>query len=406
MKIQRYGWLLVLFTVVRAEAADEPDWLKQARAREAQPVAASDVRSEDGVLTARVPARLGSPVTGDADEYVLQFDVGSGNPVICEVMLEAFDIAGMLRTTASLSMDEISKAQGKVDKYAIESIDVGAWGAHPYISTQWLYRVESEQGPLVGGLKQAAVDMDERGLYCAHADLGYVETFRTIVRTLAETLQLKGASVTAPKFTIVMTAMLGKMPVGVGVDDVTVDADGDLRTRSRFSMLLPMPDGGVTTLDGVQVEWTTPDGAMLNGLQVSATNGSVETELRIERNDEQRWQVVGNYKGKPIEAVLDNGPPSSTYLQARVRREAMARPDPVGFETSAHVWNTSDPTRLLETRFRITGRTADGFQAREDLGPLAFDFVLDPATGWPVTAAMPVGPQVLKMQRVYQQGTP
>ena len=44
MKIQRYGWLLVLFTVVRAEAAVEPDWIMQARAREAQPVAASDVR--------------------------------------------------------------------------------------------------------------------------------------------------------------------------------------------------------------------------------------------------------------------------------------------------------------------------------------------------------------------------
>ena len=52
--------------------------------------------------------------------------------------------------------------------------------------------------------------MDERGLYCAHAiDLGFTwRHSRTIVR-LAETLQLKGASVTAPKFTIV-TAMLGR----------------------------------------------------------------------------------------------------------------------------------------------------------------------------------------------------
>ena len=407
MAIQRFGWLLVLIIVVRAEAAEEPEWLKQLRAREAPAVAATEVRSEDGVLTARVPARLASAVTGDEEEYVLQFDVGSGNPVNCEVLLDSIDMAGMLRSTASYTLDEVAKVQGKVERRAIETLDAGAWVGHPYLAAQWVYLVKTDKGALAGGLKQAVVDMDERGLYCAHLDLGYVETFRTIVRSLAETLQLKGAATTEPKFRIVMAAMLGTTPVGVGVDDVTVDAEGDLRTYSRFSMLLPTQDGMVNSLDGVQVEWTTPTGEMLNALQVSALNGSVETDLRLAMSDQQRWQVEGSYKGKPIDAVLDNGPPVSTYAQARVRREAMARPDPVGFESSAHVWNTADPTRLLETRFRITGRAAEGgFQAREELGPMIFDFVLDPASGWPSSATMPIGPQVLNLQRVYQRGTP
>ena len=82
------------------------------------------------------------------------------------------------------------------------------------------------------------------------------------------------------------------MPVGVGVDDVTVDADGDLRTLAVL-VLLPMPDGRVTTLPtACRSKWTTPDGAMLTQRPAGRRPAPSRLNCRIERNDSSRWQVV------------------------------------------------------------------------------------------------------------------
>jgi hypothetical protein len=406
MTHHRWAWLLAVLPWAGVFAAEEPKWLTEARAREGRLIEAIDIRSPDGLLTARVPAKLAAPIQKDDDEYVLQFDVGTDTPVNCEVLLNGFDSASLLRASSELTLKEVEKAQGKIEQSGLEGLDAGVYGPNPYLAASWLYRVAAKDGARLGAIKQVAVDMHAHGVYCAHIDLGYVQTFRTIVRSLAETLQLKG-SPALPRYLDISTVKLGPTPVGFAVTDVMEDEDGDSRARQHTSLLMPGAGGTVNAVESVQVEWSEPKGSLLNAALVSMRNGETEDDLKLALNDDSKWHASGTFQGKQLEAVVGDAAPASTLAVTRKRREVMAGKDAVGFESTQRVWTSLDPTRLVEMRFKITGRAAQGaYSAQEGIGPVTMEYVLDPTTGTASSATLPIGPQVLHLERVYVQGVP
>jgi len=407
MTRHRLGWLLALVPLATAHAADEPDWLTKARVAEAAPMAPVEIRSPDGELTARVPAKLAGPITRDETEYQLQFAVGPEVTVNCELVFDGFDSAGLLRSAALATFDEVSKSLGKVETSAVEGVDVGAWGPYPYLSARWLYRVAMEGGARLGGLKQVAVDMHQHGLYCAVADLGYERTLVTIARSLAESLRLKGAEPTLPKYLDISTISLGAMKVGWSVNEVSVDADGDLRGVNRSTMLAPAGQGGASAADTVQVEWTDPKGAMLNAAHVAVNNDSNEADLKLAADSGEQWRVSGTFRSKSLDSVVAGGPPSSNYAGLLERRAAMAGANPVGHHGTAQVWTSLDPTRFIEVSYKIVERLPDGtFRVEETIGPVTAISVLDPATGTPIKTSLPIGPQTMTVERIFKHGTP
>lgn len=407
MTRHRLGWLIFLAPFTVAHAADEPAWLTKARAAEATPMAPVDIRSPDGELTARVPAKLAGPITKDDAEYLLQFDVGPDVVVNCELLFDGFDSASLLRSTATMTFDEVSKSYAKVETSVVEGLDVGAWGTYPYLSVRWLYRAAAEGGAQLGGLKQVAVDLHDHGLYCAVVDLGYEQTLLSITRSLVETLELKGRSQPQPKYLDISTISLGTTKIGWSVNEISVDADGDLRTIAKSAMLAPAAQGGATAGDTVLVEWTDAKGAMLNAAYVSVANGSTEADLKLVSESEGQWRMSGTFKSKPLDTAIAGGPPSSTYAEALKRRTAMASPNPVGYQTTTTMWTSLDPTRFLEGRFRILERLPDGtFRAEDALGPVTATSVIDPTTGWPIKTSLPLGPQTMTIERIYQRGAP
>lgn len=407
MTPHRLGWLIALAPFAIAHAADEPEWLTKARAAESAPVPTVDIRSPDGELTARVPAKLAGPISRDEDEYLMQFDVGPDVTVDCELLFEGFDSGGLLRQAAKITFDDVSKMIGKVDNTAVEAVDAGAWGPYPYLRANWLYRVAMEGGARVGGLKQVAVDLHEHGLYCAVVDLGYEQTLLAIARSLADTLRLKGAAPTLPKYLDISTTSVGSNRVGWSTNEISVDAEGDLRYASRSTLLVPAAQGGASATDTVQVEWTDPKGAMLNAAQFAVNNGSTEADLKLDPEGDDGWKVSGTFRSKPLATPIAGGPPQSNYAEVRKLRAAMARPDAVGYQASSPVWTSLDPTRFIEMGYRITERLPDGtFRVEETIGPVTATMVLDPATGFPVKTTIPIGPTTMTIERVYHRGTP
>ncbi|HET9693919.1 MAG TPA: hypothetical protein VFP48_06015, partial [Steroidobacteraceae bacterium] len=140
-------------------AAEEPTWLTEARAREGKLTEAKPFKSKDGALTGRLPAKLRNKVVLEDQVYYLEVDVGTETPVSCEVLLEGFDLARMLRSTANLTFERLADMQGAIDAKTVERVDAGVIGANPFIAVDWAYRTQTGRGPMLGGLKQVAVDM-------------------------------------------------------------------------------------------------------------------------------------------------------------------------------------------------------------------------------------------------------
>jgi hypothetical protein len=388
-------------------AADEPAWLKEARAREGKLVDAKPFASTDGVVKGRAAAKLNGKVEPDEGAYYLEFDIGTDTPVSCEVLLDGFDAAQLLKRTAELTFEQLDSAQGKVDTRMVEGIDAGVIGANPYLAANWAYRTQTAQGPMLGGLKQYAIDMHSYGVYCAHVDLGYTNTFRTIVRTLVESLQVGGAAA-APSYVEVQTVKLGGQPVGIAKWTVTADEQGDLKSLISSSMLVPAGPGVVAAQDSAHVQWTTPDGELINAVHVMVANGETDVEVQLKRTDDEEghWHAAGTFKGKPVEADFGVESPVSMLTQVRTRRDLLKSADPVGKEVSDTMWVAIDPTKLMPTTFKVQSKDASGrYTAVETSGPLRMESVMDAASGTALTTTMPLGAGSLSLERAYLQGS-
>src|SRR5262245_32435066 len=82
-----------------AASGQEPQWLTDARAREASPTEPRELNSKDNWFRARVPARTAGDIEKEEGSYTVTFDIGTDSPVFCEVVPESFDLADMLRLT-------------------------------------------------------------------------------------------------------------------------------------------------------------------------------------------------------------------------------------------------------------------------------------------------------------------
>jgi hypothetical protein len=388
-----------------AALGDEPQWLKDARAREGGPVAPAAIASKDGWFRARLPAKVADDIEKVEGSYTVTIDVGSEAPAHCEVIPEGFDMADMLRQTFDASMKVVGEEQGKVEATQLEFTDAGAIGNVPFLATRWVYRVNDGKEPRLGGLKQVAFDKLGHGVYCAHLDLGYVATFDAVVRAFAESFEAPAAEA-SPYYMEIMVANLGGSRVGVATVTLEKDTEGDTKAEEVTSMIVLAGNGKLHSQDAIHREWLRPDATLINAAHFVADDGELSTSLNLAPR-EDLWAVEGELQGKEINLTLPAGSsPGTSVQQALALRKLLAAGDPAGAEHSIPMWMDDDPTKLTDVRTRLLQKSGDtGYAARTFVGPLEIDVVLDTATGTMSSAEATVGPLKLVMERVYQSGS-
>ena len=396
--------LSILFATF-AHAAEEPQWLKDARAREGKPMPAAELKSKDSWFKARVPAK----VVGDIDKvegsYTIEFNIGGDQPVYCEIVPEGFDLADMLRRTVDITMENVAESQGKVEFRGIEAIDAGVFGEVPYLQTQWIYRVNDGKEQRLGGLKQVSMQKDGQGIYCAQADLGYVKTFNTLVKALAETFTSTPPADT-PYYMDVAVASAFGMKVGIQITTLVRDADGDTKAQLTSAMLIPATPGVVHSQDSVSQEWIRPDASLINSTHFIATDGELRTSLSL-KPEEGIWIIEGDHDGKKLaEKLKPDAQPTSSVAQALSLRKLLATANPVGAEQSMQQWMSHDPARLVAYKTKILGKLGDDkFTGLATAGDMKAKVTLEKSTGMPLTAEMEMGPQKVTVDRIYLKGS-
>lgn len=388
-----------------ASTPAEPQWLIEARGREAEPLASQTIGSQDRFFRASVPARLMAPVQVQDGVYHARLDVGADAPVDCWVYRESLDPASSLALLSDRTFEAIGENMGEVDYKQIDGMDAGALGSRPFLALDWMYRLRSGTSSQVGQVKHLVADAGVGSLYCQHNEVGYEETFRRVVGAFVEGIRYGGKSASQPYFSQISTMSIKGMRVGVEHTTLTRDRDGDTRVDVRTSLLLPVNRDTLQASDSFGVEFVEPDGDLINQVHVESTNGEVVTHLRLENQSDGNWQVEGTFQTKPLSAPIEAGAQPTSWLgEALALRRSLAD-EGIGSRISLRRWVPgADPSRLLDETLTIERQlNRERFGAKLVMAGLEADLVVD-RRGSVASASIDMGAGSVDVERVYMGG--
>jgi hypothetical protein len=404
--MSKRAWLAlpVLLVPLVALAAEEPKWLKDARAREGKIGKAVAVQSKDNWFKAKVPGKLIGTIEKVEGSYTVELNIGSEQSVYCEVVPEGFDLAGMIRRTLEMTIEEVGKAQGKVEARELEASDAGAFGNVPYLQTQWVYRVNDGKSAMVGGYKQISMEKNGQGIYCAHVDIGYNDSFLAVAKAFAESFT-STSDEPAPYYEEIAVTTINGKRLGISRSTLDRDSDGDTRVTDIMASLIPGPSGSLHSQDATRLEWVRPDNSLINATRIVAEDGELTTNLNLEVVDDY-WMVKGDHGGKKIEEKLKTDAQPGTWLaQASGIRKILASDNPVGTEHKMWYWLGGSPEKLTETKARVTAKAGDKrFKGTATLDGIDADVIIDATSGTIVSADVKANGMAMNFERVYARG--
>jgi hypothetical protein len=400
-------WLLLL--VAQQTLAAEPQWLTDARAREGKLEALREIHSTDGWFSAQLPVAVVGRIDKVQGSYTVEFSVGSDTTATCEIYPETKDPAALIRVVAQKVFPEvIEKAQGKVERRAIEVLNADQFGTTPYLALNWLYRVNDGKEARVGSFKQYAADKENHGIYCQHIDIGYVHTFETVVRALIESLEFHDKTpAQKPFYSELSVASLRGLRVGYSMVTLVHDADGDVKAENRSAMLLPVTPDTVQSFDSSHVEWTHPDGSMINAAHIVSVNDVLDMNLGL-TSKKGVWHVQGEFKTKKIDQNLESQTLPSSWLSESLQRRAwLGGNSSAPRENVSSEWISADPVHFTESRDVLLEQPPQIGAAhfRNTTAGIVSDITADASTGQLLKAVVPVANQTITMERIDTQGS-
>jgi hypothetical protein len=404
--MRRFLYALLPLATMSVSAAEEPQWLQEARARESTLPKPAVFQSKDRRFKAVVPARVRGGIVEKDGSYIIDLEVGREvEPVLCEIYPESVDMANGIRLLAAAHFDRVAGAQGKVEMREIERTDAGWNGSAAFLSADWIYAVQTDGQKRLGALKQVLFERDGASIYCTHNEIGYRQTFEHVTHGLANSLEWSKATPVA-RYREVYVATINERRLGVARLDVERDADGDDRVTTSLSMLVPKGSGEVAAHDEVQVEFVTGDGALINALQIVNENDEINTEVRLAPDENGDWLVSGQFSGKEVEAGIPGDQmPRSSIEQYALIGALLLSPEPAGRSVGFQIWSDVNPTVFTDVEVTAVARVdGDLWSARMKVAGMEFDTIGDARDGRLVRTVMPMGHLTMTLERVARLG--
>jgi hypothetical protein len=358
--------------------------------RETELPAATRVATSDGALHANVAGRLVGEFAQAADgTYYGEFDIGTRAPVGCHVFGEPKDVATSLVSLSDAIFAEFASTRAIDQRLA--DVDVGHGGANPYLGLAWVAVSEG-----VGyHFKLKFGNRADRALYCVHDETGYVKAFDRFFAGFLESLESPAGDPGA-LFREVSVFRIGESEVGYQVVRVGRDAEGDYRADTHSAMLIQSAPGELSANDELSVEWSHPDGTLINELRVSS-DGATQTQLELAPGDGE-WTVRGEMNGKPVEERF-TAPAALASALAESRRMGAAARGEIG-EVRYWRWvGPLSPGAPVEHLLRKTGPSS----VRIEAGPIAVDAEVDELGA--TQGTLRLGRFQVEIERVYVDGS-
>lgn len=398
--------LLALTALAGCSSLSEPAWLQELRAREAEPLPPQRIQSADRFFRAKAPAKLAGQVEAQDGAYAFSLDVGTQAPIDCWVYRDGIDFAASLSQLSDSTFGAISQLLGEVQAKAVDAVDAGVIAGSPFLAIDWMYRVQTSDGPQLGQVKHLVASKGGRGLYCQHNELGYAQTFRRVVKEILTSLEYRKQARPEPYFSEVSTLSIRGMRVGLEHTTLTRNATRNTRIETRTSLLVPVTNDTLQGSDTFAIEFAHPDGTLINQVHVESSNGELVSHLELVPQAGGAWSVEGTFQGKPLSTRIQSARPPTSWLgEALALRETLKQRG-AGAELTTTRWvPDADPTRLLDGTLTVQRQLGpERFAAKLVTAGLEADLVVD-RRGTIASGSMDMGVAAVDFERVYTGGT-
>lgn len=390
----------------RPELSDElPKWVKKSMKKESRrKKKLRPVSIANDTIEVQVRGKLReAPTETDPGVWYLQTDIGAEVDANCWIITEPRYLYNMLISTADnlLEVTAESYEGAKIGAKEIFFTDVGYLDKTPYGILERLYLIESAEGSLIGLQKARVAQQRDVTFVCEHNELGYVDTFDKLFVNLVTKAKIN-LPYDPPYYAEHQMLMLGGAPVGTAQITMTLDVDGDTQIYMETGLLMALGDE-ITTMDQSLVEYSYPDGTLINALTTEADSEQQTRELSLQRTESGSWQVAGFEKGKEVSYDLGpNDDMRSVLGQMFMVKAAVAKPEPE--DLSIRVWYPDvDVASFTTSKLAFGERTNLGISAVNTLGPVTLMPIFD-STGSTVSSAQDMGGIILSTKRVHLEG--
>lgn len=357
---------------VLVELEQFPNWFKESMAREIEVNKETRVTIEKFNVDQNVKGKVKLIEEADGTWYY-NIDIGTASPVECYVF-EDFD--GTANSFYAI-MEHSLKGVEEINKKSLSAqfnyaIDSGLIGKTPYLLLDLLYNLGEGEAKVAGVLKGISVQTERTLQVCIHNEIGYRKTFFDTVESFIEAIVANESKFEF--FEPIYQFTINGIPVGYAREKYSTDADGDVNIQKDTAFIIPVDASSISRTDSVAVEWSNPDGSLINADMNSIENGAITSQFAISFVNDQ-WLVEGQLQGKPITSVLEHDgwliSGFGSFLETAILRKSKL--------TSAefNIWiPEADPTTVMKLIISKIPNNDDA-NVKIDMGPISMMFLAD-----------------------------
>lgn len=403
-KIQLIGIVLLILSGCAATESKDgtPAWQTKAMNREVKELPATPLTIDESGLTTSINGTLSEPVEPFDGGWYVGINADTETLVECYVYSDNVDPANFAVKLSNSYLDNYAaQTETTVDR-ELDLVSGGNIESIPYVALDWLFTSSSAGETSLGMIKVRVTSLDEYGIACVNADLGYKNTLNRIFETFVSDFKSPNEP-TAPYYVEMFNLFIGDQNVGYVQEKYTLDNDGDTTITSQQSLLVPTTNTEVSASDNWSISYSRPDGTLINQYGYGVDNDELTGKFTLTKNDDDQWVAKGEFQGKPFQNQIR---PSDTLMsklgQLRVVQKLALTPQALSEEID--IWAPSlDPTSFLSATFKTDLATDSARKISAILGPMSLTAGTD-NNGTVTDLLYNIGQVQIEANRVWQSG--
>ncbi len=380
--------------------AEWPDFLKKAMKSEIKLKGSTPLNFGDSGITAATPGTVTiEPRLGD-NAWFFSADIGEDQTMQCWIFDVEIGMSGTLKDVHEAVIGELAQEMDKSVKKLPYYVHSDVHNGSVMMTSEWFFLL-GEEVPEAGMSKIRIAQKDGSTLMCSALGLGYRKTFAQYFEGVLDSLAAPDDA--KPYYSETFRLSIGERRAGVAAATFTLNDDGTTRASLITSMLLQIDGNSILTSDSDHMSFSRPDGTLIRSYETVTENGTVKTDLALEKNDDDIWRVSGPFNGKDIDITIDDDTtPISPLGQMILARDTIAAKNKslVPFP----IWvPQADPSSFMEGTLQVEKFSRRGNKAVLTTGPISMNVVLD-KTGSSSEVAVAAGPNTILMERMSVAG--
>jgi len=340
----------------------------------------------------------------DGSYWHFQSTYGGEGILDCYMLKNSYAPLHELQKSHDAEKDFLLEESSTVSQTVVTRAQINSNNGIPTAALDYLYVLDANtEDAVIAHIKGNVAYSQNHVLACTNSVFGYRVTFDRIFNRLATSWQMNDDN-SNPHYKEAQLSKLAKRNISIATVELSMD-EADTKIVMNTSTLVQLDANNVRYSDTNRVEYSSPDGRLINAYYTELTNGKLVSRLALKSEDTpQSWQVEGEFQSKPVRytGIKINDLNSQIGL-ARETRDALRNSSSKGFNTIA--WMPEfGPSNFPKSSFQVNRRKSDNHKTTTRVGDLTMHSTLD-NTASSVESSMITNNQKVTVKRINVSGT-